>query len=166
MDFFSDFHPFMSGKAFVIYKMILGDVLVVSLFEVTDKEAFAQSFADPRSILETRLKLITYPANLPIRLPLKGPTSADTVADYFGAKNCSFSLKRRYGAEYACITIDIFSKWIIKKVLPSVAFTKGRICDFIVMDFPAKTIVCGLRVICTKAAMSILRDEQIQEEEP
>ena len=165
MDFFAEYRGNMSGRYFCVYKMILGDLQVVSLFEVTDREAFARSFESPATVMKDRLKLITCPANLPIRLPLKGPNSADTVEDYFGSKNCAFALHHKHGGTYACITIDIFSKWIIKKVLPSVAFTKGRICDFIVIDYPARSVVCGLRVICTKAAMTVLRDEQIDERE-
>ena len=166
MDFFDDYRPYMQGRSFIIFKMVLGDVVVVSIFEVMDKSSFHHLLVSRSvdDILDHRLKLITCPANLPINLPLKGAKAADTVGDYFGRGNCGFSFNQSHGGEYACIHIDVFSKWIIRKLLPTVAFTKGRVCDFIIVDYSEKTVICGLRVVCTSAAMKVLREHDISEE--
>ena len=158
MDYFDDFKPTSEGRCFVIYQMRLNGVLLNALYEVTDQPRFDEWLGtQPTSdILHQKLKLITCPANLPVRLPLKGPKSAETIADYFGDANVRFSCHRSNNT-FVCISVDIFSKWIIRKLLPSVAFTLGRICDFILLDTTSNVVVCGLRVVCTPLAINVLR---------
>lgn len=159
-EYFEDFKPLNNGNCFIIYQMRLDSVLLTSLFEVTDQSRFdAWLGINPTSdILHQKLKLITCPSNLPVRLPLKGPKSADTVADYFGQDNVKFSCHRGDNT-FICITVDIFSKWIIRKLLPSVAFTLGRVCDFILLDTSSNVVLCGLRVVCTPLAINVLRPQ-------
>ena len=155
LDFFVEYLPYMKGKTYVIYRMILGDLQLVSLAEVVDLDTFRKVFAcSTHELSHKRLKLITCPVNLPVNLPLKGPRSAEAVAEYFGPEAASVSVHwDEDGVTYACISIDIYSKWIIRKILPNVALTVGRICDFIVVDYEGRAVVCGLRIICTPVAI-------------
>jgi hypothetical protein len=156
-DVFQEYHPYMKGKTYVVYRMILGDMQCVSLCEVTDKALFRKIFTTPKKeLVNKRLKLITCPVNLPVNLPLKGPRSADGLGDYFGEEATQVNVHWATDADdvdYACISVDIYSKWIIRKILPNVAFTVGRICDFIIVDYEGRAVVCGLRVMCTSVAL-------------
>jgi hypothetical protein len=159
MDYFSEFRQSATGRCFVVYQMRLNEVLLTSLFEVTDRAAFNEwmgDFPSATDILGRKLKLITCPTNLPINLPLKGPKSADTLLNYFGKDAVRFSWHQNSEISYACVSVDIFSVWIIRRILPTVALSKGRVCDFILLDYRSKCVVCGLRVLCTNEALRVL----------
>jgi len=156
MDYFPEYRSYPQGRCFVVYQMKLNDVLLTALFQVTDKRAFLAWLGpnpSPADILKNKLKLITCPANMPFKLPLKGPKSADTLSNYFGTEATRFSWHEHPDMSYACLSIDILSVWIIRRTLPTVAFTKGRVCDFIILDYGARAVICGLRVVCTNSAL-------------
>ena len=148
-----------SNRKYIVMQLLLGRKMVVSIGEVGDSDEFESLFSvDSAASLCKRLKLIVNPANVSIPWPITGPKDASSIEDFFGMQNCS--VKRKHSScqfEYSVITIDVFSKFMIRSFLPKLAFQLGRVSDYMLIDYDSRTIVSGFRLVCTKTLYSLMK---------
>ncbi|EER01558.1 hypothetical protein Pmar_PMAR000248 [Perkinsus marinus ATCC 50983] len=166
MSYFSDYVSMGMAnpeKRYFVFKLGLGDHIVVTLSEVIDDEAYERLFTQytPTQMLMERMKFITCPANLVVPVPLLGPKSAQTLGVYFGLNNvscqyCSTPLPGGDALRFVSVYIDIYSKWILRKTIPSLAFTVGRISDFFLVDYEKAIIYSSFRLVCTEEGVALM----------
>merc|ERR1712232_222617 len=111
---------------------------LLSLHCVTSSDAYEALLDVQRGdILQDALKLIVTPVNLVVSVPVKGPKDADTIGSFFGAKNCQLRRpgKGQCAFDIAMITIDLYSVWSLKMLLPSVAVKQGRMADYHLVSY-------------------------------
>ena len=150
-------------RRLVIFKLKLGDQVMVSLSEVLDDERFDEIFAPTQRdvLLMSKFKLILSPINSPLPIPVKKPSDAETVGTYFGMDNVDFYLEIQNGAKIASIFINIYSKWIIRKFLPLATSGLGRICDFILLSSDDKTVYTDFRLLSTVTSRALIRSSKL-----
>ena len=150
------------ANRYLVLQLLLGPKIVVSIAEVSDKNIFDDTFRNnDNTHLMDRLKLIVNPANVSIPWAVNGPKNSASIRDFFGNQNCSVKLK--YSAKYIChavITIDVYSKFMIRSFLPKLAFQPGRICDFILVDYQERLIHTGFRLVSTQTLLGLLKDSK------
>ncbi|KAF4689537.1 hypothetical protein FOZ63_033844, partial [Perkinsus olseni] len=166
MSYFSDYVSMGMAnpeRRYFVFKLGLGDHIVVTLSEVYDDEAYESLFNEytPEQMLMDRMKFITCPANLVVPVPLLGPRSAQTLGVYFGMNNvscqyCSTPLPDGEALRFVSVYIDIYSKWILRRTIPSLAFTVGRISDFFLVDYEKALIYSSFRLVCTEEGVALM----------
>ncbi|EER17650.1 hypothetical protein Pmar_PMAR023571 [Perkinsus marinus ATCC 50983] len=167
MSYFSDYVSMGMAnpdKRYIVFKLGLGDHIVVTLSEVFDDDTYESLFEEftPAQMLMERMKFITCPANLGVPVPLLGPKAAQTLGAYFGMSNvscqyCSTPLPGGDALRFVSVYIDIYSKWILRRTIPSLAFTVGRISDFYLVDYEKALIYSSFRLVCTQEAIALLK---------
>jgi hypothetical protein len=144
---------------YIILTLIMGKKKIVSCGRVDELNAHIGIFMG-ENMCELRkrtqsLKLILNPAN-GTSLPwgMYGPKDSYSIADFFGAKNCT--IERDANCIY--ITIDVYSKFIVRTLLPRLAFQPNRISDYLLVDSDAGIILTGFRIVCTDTFLALLND--------
>lgn len=147
-------------KRYIILQLLLGQKIVASLAQVDDVELFDRIFLDDdiETALLGRLKFIVNPANVRIPWSITGPRDASSISDFFGSGNCSIRLK--YSLDYIChavVTIDVYSRFMIRSFLPKLAFQIGRMCDFVLVDYEQRLILTGFRLLSTETLLDLMK---------
>ena len=122
----SDLEAFLqlvSESCWIILKLKMGDLILTSLSRV-----IVQGF-NKMELNLNNLKFIISPVNAPLPIPVKSPHKAQTISEYFGKSNAAIY----HTNTTTTIFINLYSKWIIAKILPF-ALSIGRICDFLIVD--------------------------------
>ena len=163
IDYFKSENFSMSSRRYMILQLLLGDKILVSLGEILDTEYFDSLFASPggtRSCfpeLCTKFKLIVNPANVRIPWEIQGPKNSSSIAEFFGEQNCSVKRKSFNSTiHFAVVTIDVYSRFMIRSFLPKLAFQPGRISDYILVDYEGRTILTGFRIVATSVLSALL----------
>ena len=138
-----------SSRRYIVVQLLLGKRILVSLSEVLDTDLFDQW---EESDVLRKWKLVVNPANVKIPWSITGPREAASVTDFFGSQNCSV----KFNNKTMIITIDVFSKFMIRSFLPKLAFQPGRISDYLLVDYEERTVVCGYRLVFTKTLAELL----------
>lgn len=144
----------------IVFKLKMGEQVMVSLNEVIQEDTFDRVFKEENrtDLLQKKLKLILSPINLPLPLPAKKPRDAETVGSYFGMDNVDLYIDGSMGeVKVASILINIYSKWIIRKFLPLVTASHGRICDFILLSSDDQTVFADFRLLSTQVSQALIK---------
>lgn len=143
----------------LIFKLKMNEKVMVSLNEVIDNAAFDRIFytANREELLRQKLKLILSPINAPLPVPAKKPNDAETVGSYFGMENVDFQVDESLGSvKVVSILVNIYAKWIIRKLMPLVTGSPGRMCDFILLSSDDKTIYANFRLLATQVSQTLI----------
>jgi len=122
-----------SGK-YVMWQLILGKVCLLSLHRIISDETYETVVGvGEKSLLNDALKLIVTPVNLSVSAPIKGPKDADTVGSFFGLKHVHFTRASKAQGKYdiAMLSVDLYSVWSLRMLLPSIASNLGEWWIFI-----------------------------------
>ncbi|KAF4657029.1 hypothetical protein FOL47_008639 [Perkinsus chesapeaki] len=151
MSYFSDYVSMGMAnpeRRYFVFKLGLGDHIVVTLSEVLDDEEYDKLFTHytPEQMLMDHMKFITCPANLVVPVPLLGPKSAQTLGVYFGKENvscqyCSTALPDGDALRFVSVYIDLYI---------------GRISDFFLVDYEKKLIYSSFRLVCTEEGVALM----------
>ena len=156
LEYFSDCaktKPLRDSRRYLILQLLCGQKLIVSIAECFDVDEFDSLF----SAGGDGLKLIVNPANVKIPWSITGPKESSTIQEFFGETNCSIKSKRENGVSFTVITIDVFSKFMIRSFLPKLAFQPGRVSDYLIVDYGRRMIVTGYRLVCTETLIELWR---------
>lgn len=161
VDYFRSENFSMSSRRYMILQLLLGDKILVSLGEIQDTEYFDSLFTPSRSCfpeLCSKFKLIVNPANVRLPWEIQGPKNSSSIAEFFGAHNCSVKRKCLNSStiQFAVVTIDVYSRFMIRSFLPKLAFQPGRISDYILVDYEGRTILTGFRILATSVLSALL----------
>jgi hypothetical protein len=140
-----------SSRRYILVELLLGKRILVSLSEVVNTDMCDQWTEDSNVL--SRWKLVVNPAN--VKIPpwsIRGPREAASVKVFFGSQNCSV----RFHNKTMIITIDVFSKFMIRSFLPKLAFQPGRISDYLLVDYEERTVLCGYRLVFTKTLADLV----------
>jgi hypothetical protein len=141
------------GK-YVLWQMKLGKLCLLSLHQVVDEPIFEQVLhAGGEDFMESSLKLIVTPINLQVSVPAKGPKSADTIKSFFGSGNVSFHREGNSQFDVAMLSIDLYSVWSLKMLLPAVAFKSGRMVDFHLVSYRDNAVLASYRAAMTPSVI-------------
>ena len=143
----------------IIFKIKMGNNVMVSLSEVIDEPEFDRRFHESSrdELLQEKFKLILSPINTPLPVPVKKPKDAETVGQYFGMDNVDFYIDQSDGMRVVSILINIYSKWIIRKFLPLATSSLGRICDFILLSSDDRVVYTDFRLLSTHVSRALIR---------
>jgi hypothetical protein len=144
----------------IIFKLKMGDQIMVSLNEVINEKEFDRLFREENrdELLMRQFKFILSPINSPLPIPAKKPRDAETVGQYFGMDNVDMYIDERDpNIKVVSILINIYSKWIIRKFLPVATSALGRICDFILLSSDEKVVYADFRLLSTEVSRSLIR---------
>ena len=144
----------------IIFKLKMGEQVMVSLNEVIDEKNFDRIFREVNrdDLLRKKLKFILSPINSPLPIPAKKPKDAETVGSYFGMDNVDFYIDESVGdVVVASIQVNIYSKWVIRKFLPLLTSSLGRICDFILLSSDDKIIYSDFRLLATEVSQALIK---------
>ena len=144
----------------IIFKLKMAEQVMVSLNEVMDGAKFDEIFSLDRrdELLHKKLKLILSPINSPLPIPAKKPHEAETIGAYFGMDNVDLYLDESLGeVKVASVLVNIYSKWVIRKFLPLVTASRGRICDFILLSSDDKIVFADFRLLATEVSQALIR---------
>ena len=146
------------SRRYIVVQLLMGAKVVVSLAKVSNVGAFDQIFDENSDKLSSGLKLIVNPTNHIPPWAITRPKASPSIADYFGPTNCS--IKRKLSPRniaHAVITVDLYSKFMIRSFLPKLAFQPGRCCDFLVLGSAGPIIHTGFRLVTTDALLNLLK---------
>lgn len=149
-----------NGK-YVLLQMKLGKVSLLSLHTVVHEEAYEKLVGvGEKSLLNDALKLIVIPVNLSINVPVKGPKDADTIGSFFGARNVQFSRDKKVQGKYdiAMLSVDLYSVWSLRLLLPKVAFTAGRMVDFHIVSYRDNSSLASYRASMTEEVINQIQN--------
>jgi hypothetical protein len=132
-----------------------GDVSLLSLHQVVDRQALERCFADDP--LKSRLKLLIRPVKCVLPFPGKGPKEADTVGTFFGKGASLTRSLTAEGADIVVLQIDLYLIWFLRLALQNIGFRHGNVVDIIVVDWPGQAVVASSRVAVTDSFLA-LRD--------
>lgn len=146
------------GK-YLLFQMKFGKVCLLSLHKLVDHDVYERIFQEGGNPLQDKLKLIVMPVNLTVNVPVKGPKDADTVGNFFGRENCSFSRleKTNSGIDIGMISVDLYSVWSLKMLLPSVAFKSGRMVDFHLVSYADNAVITSYRAAMTPKVIQLIK---------
>jgi hypothetical protein len=150
-----------ANKKYVLWQMKLGKVCLLSLHRVVDADMYDKVLnAQGGDLLKDSLKLIVMPINLALSVPVKGPKDADTIGAFFGAKNTHYSRPTNGDCkcDIAMISIDLYSVWSLKMLLPSVAFKAGRMVDFHLVSYRDNAVLASYRAAMTPAVIQEIKN--------
>ena len=146
-----------TNRRYLIVQLLLGNKIVVSISETFDVDTFDRIYSkDKLGGLVNGLKFIANPANVHIPWSVYGPKESSSIAEFFGEGNCSIKRKSAY-VEHVVITIDVYSKFLIRSFLPKLAFQPGRICDYMICDYDNRLIHTGFRLVGTETLLSLMK---------
>lgn len=147
------------GGKYLLWQMRLGTVCLASLHHVVADATYDKVInAHGADLLRSALKLIVTPVNLKLSIPTKGPKDADTIAAFFGP-NASFQhSKSHHKYDVAMISIDLYSVWSLKMLLPSVAFKPGRMVDFHLVSYVDNAALASYRAAMNPAVMEMIKN--------
>lgn len=159
IDYFNDsLKPLRDTRRYIVTQLLLGERIIVSLAEVFDTDTFDNIFdSDKCPDLINRLKLIVNPANVRIPWSITGPKDSCTISEFFGSINCSIKRKVNNHIQFAVITIDVYSKFMIRSFLPKLAFQPGRVSDYMIVDYEKRIIHTGFRLVCTNMLADLMK---------
>ena len=146
-------------RRLLVFKLKMGDKVMVSLNEVSNEEMFDSIFKQENreELLRRKLKLILSPINSPLPIPAKKPRDAETIGSYFGMENVDFYIDESVGSvRIVSILINIYSKWIIRKFMPWITQSKGRMCDFILLSSDDRIVFANFRLLATQVSQSLI----------
>lgn len=144
----------------IIFKLKMGEQAMVSLNEVIEEDQFDSIFnrADRDDLLKHKFKFILSPINSPLPIPAKKPRDAETIGSYFGMDNVDFYLDDSHDEVLVVsILVNIYSKWVIRKFLPLVTSSPGRICDFILLSSDDKVVYADFRLLATEISQALIK---------
>jgi len=144
-------------KSCIVFTIKMDRKTIVTISEVSHRPWFDQLFKDSESVktlMMKKLKFLIVPVNLGLLpMPARGPKDAELLYDYFEPKNVYWTDTAADTQNGNCrcihIYIDFFSKWIIKRFMPLLAFKPGRVCDFFVVDWQDRVMVASFRLSAT-----------------
>lgn len=148
-------------EKYVLWQMKFGKMCLLSLHRVTDDSMYEQILlARDGDLLHDSLKLIVTPVNLKLSVPAKGPKDADTIGTFFGSKNVHFSRPGDETCKYdiAMISVDLYSVWTLKMLLPSVAFKQGRMADYHLVSYRDNAVLGSFRAAMTPELVEIIKN--------
>ena len=147
----------------IIFKLKMGDQVMVSLNEVINEREFDRIFIDDNrdDLLMRKFKFILSPINSPLPIPAKKPRDAETVGQYFGMDNVDLYINEEGNMKVVSILINIYSKWIIRKFLPVATSALGRVCDFILLSSDEKVVYADFRLLSTEVSRSLIRGSKM-----
>jgi len=147
-------------RRYMILQLVLGEKMIVAIAECFDIETFDSIYSDDGDLC-AKLKLIVNPANVSIPWSITGPKNAASIRDFFGPSHCSIRRKVKVvdDAEivHAVITIDVYSKFLIRSFLPKLAFHSGRISDYMICDYENRLIHTGFRIVGTSTLLDLMK---------
>lgn len=144
----------------IIFKLKMGDQIMVSLNEVINEKEFDRLFREENrdELLMRQFKFILSPINSPLPIPAKKPRDAETVGQYFGMDNVDMYIDESDpNIKVVSILINIYSKWIIRKFLPVATSALGRVCDFILLSSDERVVYTDFRLLSTEVSRSLIR---------
>ncbi len=146
-----------SSRRYLIVQLLLGNKIVVSISETFDVDTFDRVYnEDDLGALANRLKFIVNPANVHIPWSIYGPKESSSIVEFFGEGNCSIRRKTT-NVDHVVITIDVYSKFLIRSFLPKLAFQPGRICDYMICDYDNRLIHTGFRLVGTETLLNLMK---------
>lgn len=162
LEYFKDceiMKPLRATRRYFVVQLLMGERIMTSIAEVFDTETFDTVFPDNEDIssLNDRLKLIVNPANVRIPWSIYGPRESSTIAEFFGASNSSIRRKQQNHIHFVAITIDVYSKFMIRSFLPKLAFQPGRVSDYLIVDYENRVIHTGFRLVCTSVLADLVK---------
>lgn len=149
-----------SGDKYLLWQMRIGRMCLASLHLVEDNDMYEQILCtQDRDLLHDVLKLIVTPVKLKLSVPSKGPEDADTMGAFFGSTNVSFHRPTQHGSAYdiAALSVDLYSNWTLRMLLPSVAFKEGRMADYHIVSYKDKGVLASYRAAMTKDLIDTLQ---------
>ncbi len=155
----SSSYPAAQPLRLIIFKLKMGDQVMVSLNEVINESEFDRIFTEENrdELLMRKFKFILSPINSPLPIPAKKPRDAETVGQYFGMDNVDLYINEEANIKVVSILINIYSKWIIRKFLPVATSALGRVCDFILLSSDDKVVYADFRLLSTEVSRSLIR---------
>merc|ERR1712048_1010569 len=131
-----------------------GEVTILAVAEILERRLLDLALSG--DALNARIKLLLQPVGLKLPIPVKGPKDAETVGVFYG-KGASLSRgKMGSGPDYVCLQVDLYSKWLIKKVMQSVGFRKGSTIDLLFIDWPGRSVILACRLNVTDRFLKVL----------
>jgi len=149
-----------TDQKYVLFQLKFGKACLVSLHRVVNADLYEKVLhAQGGDLLQDSLKFIVTPVNLKLNVPVKGPKEADTIGSFFGAKNTHFSrpVTVEKNHDVAMISIDLYSVWSLKMLLPSVAFKVGRMVDFHLVSYRDNAVLASFRAAMTPEAIRVMK---------
>ena len=143
-----------TNRRYLILQLLLGNKMIVSLSETFDVDTFDTVYN--MDGLGSRLKLIVNPANVKIPWSIDGPKNSSSIDEFFGESNCSIRIK----SNIVVITIDVYSKFLIRSFLPKLAFQPGRICDYMICEYENRLIHTGFRIVSTDTLLRLMKSHK------
>lgn len=150
--YFPDIKKIRTNRRYLILQLLLGNKMIVSISETFDVETFDRVYVG-EGVLGKQLKLIVNPANVKIPWSIYGPKDTSCLDEFFGESNCSI---KRKSNEHVVITIDVYSKFLIRSFLPKLAFQPGRISDYMICDYDNRLIHTGFRLVSTDTLLRLM----------
>jgi hypothetical protein len=143
----------------LIFKIKMADKVMVSLNEVMDPDTFDRLLTSQSrdDLLKKKLKLILSPVNSPLPIPAKKPKDAETIGSYFGMENVDFYVDESLGnVKVVSILVNIYAKWIIRKFMPLLTASRGRMCDFVLLSSDDRVIFADFRLLATQVSQALI----------
>lgn len=146
---------------YVLFQLKFGKASLLSLHSVFDNHMYERILnVGGGNLLRDKLKFIVTPVNLSVSVPSRGPRDAETVGKFFGKDNSYFSRpERRRGGDYdiAMVSIDLYSVWSLKMLLPSIAFRYGRMIDIHLVSYVDNAVLISYRVAMTAKVVELIK---------
>mmetsp|Transcript_30476 Transcript_30476/g.68822 ORF Transcript_30476/g.68822 Transcript_30476/m.68822 type:complete len:351 (+) Transcript_30476:41-1093(+) len=102
----------------------------------------------------SRLKLSVIPVNISIPVPVHGPATAGTLESFYGKNHTSSKQwTTPSGGFRAVVMVDLLSTWMMRTLIPRLAFTEGRQIDLYLSDWHQRVVVSGFRLRVTPQAL-------------
>eukprot|EP00929_Paragymnodinium_shiwhaense_P108256 TRINITY_DN74585_c0_g1_i1.p1 TRINITY_DN74585_c0_g1~~TRINITY_DN74585_c0_g1_i1.p1 ORF type:complete len:368 (+),score=70.68 TRINITY_DN74585_c0_g1_i1:94-1197(+) len=144
-----------TSKKYMALWSTMGSASLLLVAEVTCAD-YWQILLEDEEYLMDRLKLILNPVKVDMPFPLNGPAKAETVGAFFGRRNVNRTLGRTAkGVEHICLQMDLYSKWILKFGMKTLAFKRGNIVDLLYVDWKGQATACGVRLNMTDVGVEL-----------
>eukprot|EP00451_Oxyrrhis_marina_P015891 CAMPEP_0204317016 /NCGR_PEP_ID=MMETSP0469-20131031/5728_1 /ASSEMBLY_ACC=CAM_ASM_000384 /TAXON_ID=2969 /ORGANISM="Oxyrrhis marina" /LENGTH=276 /DNA_ID=CAMNT_0051297875 /DNA_START=26 /DNA_END=857 /DNA_ORIENTATION=- len=143
-----------AGVGYVVLDLKAGEHRILSMNEIpAGQDEPVRAALGPEATTE-RLKFTVTPVLGRLPVSLAGPATSSCIGQYYGENNCAVTSKSApCGGLRAVVTIDVYSSWVIRTVLPMVAFVEGRALEMCLTDWPQRSLLCNMRFTTTKEVL-------------
>mmetsp|Transcript_46089 Transcript_46089/g.121788 ORF Transcript_46089/g.121788 Transcript_46089/m.121788 type:complete len:345 (-) Transcript_46089:75-1109(-) len=141
-------------ESYVALDLRVGARRIVVYGHVDQNSLSAVQEATQPGATSSRLKLSVIPVNVSIPVPIHGPSTAGTLESFYGKNHTSTKQwTTATGGFRGVVMVDLFSTWLMRTLIPRLAFTEGREIDLYLSDWHQKVVVSGFRLRVTPQAL-------------